>query len=98
MVELEEGEGGWAGTTVKAVCTSDGDDKEEEPLLEDDSYKDLNSLNLARRATNSDLRAAISALGAEGGGGGPGRALDLGAGGGLTWEQDCCARWTNILF
>ena len=47
MVDLVEGEGGWAGTTVEVVCTSEVGGKKEESPLEDDSYEDLNSLNSA---------------------------------------------------
>ena len=47
MVELVEGEGGWSGTTVEAACGADVGDREEDPVLEDDSYKDLNSSNSA---------------------------------------------------
>ena len=98
MVELVEGEGGWSGTTVEAACGADVGDREEDPVLEDDSYKDLNSSNSARRATSSDLRVAISALGAERGGGGPGGAFNLGGGEELAWERDCCVKWSNMLF
>ena len=98
MVDTVEGEGGWAGTTVEAACGAEAIDGGEEPLLEDDSYKDLNSSNSARRAASSDLRVAISTLGAEGGRGGPGGAFDLVGGGGPIWERDCCTRWISMLF
>ena len=99
MVDSVEGEGEWASTTVEAACSrSEVGGEEEESSLEDDSYEDLNSLNSAQRAASSDLRAAISALGAEEGKEEPGGTLNLGAGGELTWEQVCCTRWTSMLF